>query len=154
MEINEYLLKLFQTIKDMENVDLFADAAKFSKTEFRLLREVVMEGEKGGDIISSELARRLGITRSAVSQIITKLEARDIVKRTPSATDKKIAYIRLSERAVAAFEAQCSEANAILGKVVEDLGEEKVQALISSYDEFTESLLRARKAYRAEKQKG
>ena len=44
MEINEYLIKLFQIIKDMENVSLFRERAKLSKTEFALLREIVMEG--------------------------------------------------------------------------------------------------------------
>ena len=38
METNEYLVKLFKIIKDMESLDLFSDAAKLSKTEFRLAR--------------------------------------------------------------------------------------------------------------------
>ncbi len=148
MEINEYLLKLFQTLKDMEDLDLFADAAKLTKTEFRLIREILLEWERGKDIISSELARRLGITRSAVSQVVTKLEKQDIVKRTPSPNDHKIAYIKLSDRCLAIFEEQCREANAIMEYVVDELGEEKMQQLISVYDEFAAALGRARKIVR------
>ena len=146
MEINEYLLKLFQTLKEMEDLSLFSDAAKLSGTEFRMIREIVLEWEKGRDIISSELARRLGVTRSAVSQIVTKLEKRDIVKRVASDKDRKIAYVRLSDRCFAIFEEQCKEANAIMERVVGDLGEEKVKLLISVYDEFSAALARARKA--------
>lgn len=145
MEINEYLVKLFQTIKEMEELNLFADTAKLSKTEFRLIREILLEREKGKGIISSELARRLGITRSAISQVVTKLEGQGIVKRTPSPTDRKIAYIELSERSMGVFEDQCVNANKIIEQVVEELGEEKMQTLISAYDEFLEAFSRVRK---------
>ncbi len=145
METNEYLVKLFKIIKDMESLDLFSDAAKLSKTEFRLIREIVMEGKEGRSIISSELARRLGITRSAVSQVVTKLEQRDVVKRTAAPDDRKIAYIRLSDRSMAIFEEQCKQANTIIEAVVEELGEAKVQKLIADYEEFSAALGRARK---------
>ena len=145
MEINEYLVKLFQTIKEMEELNLFADTAKLSKTEFRLIREILLEREKGKGIISSELARRLGITRSAISQVVTKLEGQGIVKRTPSPTDRKIAYIELSERSMGVFEDQCVNANKIIEQVVDELGEEKMQTLISAYDEFLEAFSRVRK---------
>ncbi len=136
MEISEHLVRLFQIIKEIEGLDLFSGASKLSRTEFRLLREVIMESEKGREIISSELARRLGVTRSAVSQLVTKLEERDIVKRTPSPTDRKIAYIRLSEHALGAFEEQCRQANAIMDEVAARLGERKLNSLLKLYGEF------------------
>ncbi len=148
MEINEYLLKLFQIIKDMDDLNLFADAAKLSKTEFRMLREIIMEGEQGRYVISSELARRLEITRSAVSQIVTKLEGQNIVRRVASPTDRKIAYICLSEHALAVFEEQCRQANAIMEHVVKELGEEKMHALLTAYDEFVGAFRRAKDAHR------
>lgn len=152
MEINEYLLKLFRTIKDMEELNLFPEAAKLTKTEFRLIREIVLEEERGKCIISSELARRLGITRSAISQIVSKLEARDIVRRIDSPTDKKIAYIRLSDRAISIFEEQCKQANEIIGRVVEKMGEKKLHALIDGYDAFAAALTEARKTYSTHKE--
>ena len=151
MEINEYLVKLFCTIKDMENLDLFTDAAKLSKTEFRLLREIALEREQGKDIISSELARRLGVTRSAVSQIVTKLEKENIVIRTAAPGDKKIAYVRFSDKALAVFEAQCKIGNEIFERVVAELGEEKVKQLIASYDEFLTVFRRVSGEYKQEK---
>lgn len=147
MEINNYLLKLFQTIKDMEDLNLFADAAKLSKTEFRMLREIIMEGEKGRRIISSELARRIGITRSAVSQVVTKLEKQGIVTRKASPTDRKIAYICLSEHTLAVFEEQCRQANALMERVESLLGTEKLQHLIAAYDEFAAAFAEARKSF-------
>lgn len=150
MEINEYLIKLFQIIKDMENVSLFRERAKLSKTEFALLREIIMEGENGRKIISSELARRLGITRSAVSQLVTKMEKEGVVKRVASPTDRKIAYIQLSDESVAVFEEQCNEANDIMQRVVNKMGEDRIRELIATYDEFFAALTQVQKEVKEE----
>lgn len=136
MEINNYLVKLIETAKGLEKLDFFMGKATLSKTEFRLLQEVVIEQEKGKDIISSELARRLGVTRSAISQIVTKLERENIVKRTASETDRKIAYIRLSDYASSMFMQQCERANSAMEELVAMFGEERLDRFITEYDEL------------------
>ncbi len=45
-ETNEYLTQFMQILRKIENLDLFAATAKFSKTEFRILREIVTENER------------------------------------------------------------------------------------------------------------
>lgn len=144
MVLNEYLIKFLNVIKDVDCLNLFNDSAKLTKTEFRLLREVLIEGESGHDVISSELARRLGITRSAVSQIVSKLEKQKIVVRVPSAVDKKIAYIRFSEQAYAVFEEHCHQANHLLEEVVSELGTDKMDMLVSSFQELINAVKRIR----------
>lgn len=136
MKINEYVSKILEVAKGMENIDLFEGKAQLSKTEFRLLKEIVLEGEKGNSIISSELAKRLGITRSAVSQIVTKLEQENIVKRVAAPDDRKIAYVQLSENAMKVFEEQLAKINAFMECVVTVFGEEKMHEFVSLYDEF------------------
>lgn len=136
MESGKYLNKLILTVKFMERLNLLPANAHLTQTEFRLIREIVMEREAGNQIISSELARRLNITRSAVSQIVTKLENRGIVKRTASPTDRKIFYVVLSETSLAVFKQQCEEANKLINRVVEEFGKEKTDKLIELYEEF------------------
>lgn len=136
MEINEYLIKSFELMRSLENVDFFAGVSNLSRTEFHLLREVILEAEKGKKIISSELARRLGITRSAVSQIVTKMEQRGIVNRVSSPTDRKIAYICLSESSMAVFEEQCKHANETMKRIVELYGEDKIRTFFNEYVEL------------------
>ena len=150
MEINEYLIKLMHTVKDMETLELLPDSVKLNKTEFRLLREVIMEREAGRDIISSELARRLGVTRSAISQLVTKLEERDIVRRVDALDDKKIAYVRLSNKALTVYNEQCEQANKLIEKVVEEFGEERLKSLIAQYDELASIFARVQKEMRRE----
>lgn len=144
MEINQYLVKLFCITKSMEGLEIFSEAQKLSRTEFRLIREILLERENGNSIIASELARRLGVTRSAISQIVTKLEKRGIVLREDSPTDKKIAYIRLSDYALGVFEEQCKFANAVIEEVIEKIGPEKMDALIEGYTEFASILINVR----------
>lgn len=145
MEINEYFVKLIQTTKEIENSDCLCEKAELSRTEFRLLREVMLEEKKGGRIISSELARRLGITRSAVSQIVTKLEKEQIVKRTASETDKKIAYVKLSDHALEIFAKKCEAADAFLKKIVERFGIERMQTLMAEFEELFKVMKQVKK---------
>lgn len=145
MEINQYFIKLLESIKQLDELDFFMGEGRLSQSEFRLVLEVILEREKGGEIISSELARRLGITRSAVSQIVTKLEERNVIRRVASPIDRKIAYIRLSDPAVAVFNEQCKRVNAVMNKLVEDFGEDRLKALIADYDELASSFDRIRK---------
>ncbi len=137
MEINEYLVSFFNIVREIESINMFEQKSKLSGTEFRMLREIILEREKGKDIISSELSRRLGITRSAVSQIVTKLEKKNIVKRTASDTDRKIAYVRLSDHALALFSEQCDHANRVISQVVQIYGEDKMNELVAACKELS-----------------
>lgn len=136
MENGKYLSKLILTVKFMEGLNMMPANVSLSQTEFRLIREIVMEREAGNMIISSELARRLNVTRSAVSQLVTRLEQRGIVKRTASPTDRKIFYVVLSDSSLAIFQKQCDEVNKLINRVVEEFGQKKTDKLIELYEEF------------------
>ena len=151
MESGKYLNKLILTVKFMEGIDILPASVNLSQTEFRLIREIVMEREAGNKIISSELARRLNITRSAVSQIVTKLEKRGIVERTASPTDRKIFYVVLSESSLNVFHGMCDEANKLVNRVVEEFGKEKTDQLIELYEEFASAFNRVREVTEKEK---
>ncbi len=145
MESGKYLNKLILTVKFLEGLNMLPENANLTQTEFRLIREIVMEREAGNQIISSELARRLNITRSAVSQLVTKLEKRGVVKRMASPTDRKIFYVVLSESSLAVFKQQCDEVNALIGRVVEEFGQDKIDQLIELSEGFAEVFDRLRK---------
>lgn len=151
MESGKYLNKLILTVKFMEGIDIMPANVNLSQTEFRLIREIVMEREAGKQVISSELARRLNITRSAVSQLVTKLEQRDIVRRMPSPTDRKIFYIVLTESSLDVFHSMCNEANKLINRVVEEFGKEKTDRLIALYEEFAAAFNKVREEMDQEK---
>lgn len=150
IEINEYLLKLFHLVKDLGDIDFFWGKAKLSRTEFRILWEVANEQCEGRDIISSELARRIGITRSAVSQIVAKLEKNGIVKRIGSTFDRKIAYIRLTDEATETFLQQAQQANEFSERVLAEFGKERLDKLLEESRVFAETCERLAHPAKAE----
>lgn len=145
MEINKYLNKLIETVKYMEGLNMLPASVNITQTEFRLIREIALEREAGRNIISSELARRLNITRSAVSQLVNKLEKRGIVERASSPTDRKIFYVILTESALEVFQRQCDEANKLFEYVVEKFGKSNIDKLIELYEEFATVFEKCRK---------
>lgn len=105
-------------------------------------------------LISAEIARRLKVTRSAVSQIVCKLEERGIIERVPAGDDKKIAYIKLTDKTVELFNEQLKHVNKFMEGVVEEYGENKLKELIRSYDEFSAIMTRRQEEAKQEKLKG
>lgn len=138
MENNEYLAQFMQIFRRLKNLDFFTASAKLSRTEFRVLREITSENKKGREIIASELARRIGVTRSAISQIVNKMEREGTIKRVPAPNDKKIFYVRLSESTVAVYEEQLKQANESLSKIVSVFGKERMDEFIASCKEIAE----------------
>ncbi len=141
----EYLGKIFTMLKKMESVALTKVKSHFNNSEMRLLGEVILAGYSGKRIISTQLASRLGVTRSAVSQMVNKLEARGIVKRVPDDVDRKIAYIELSDTARSYYGEEMKICCDFVGEVMEKMGEEKLNALIELSDEFIRTVDELRK---------
>ena len=134
---DEYLKKIFSIMK-MRNDLVFVDKkTRFNNTEIRLLGEIIAARCENKRLISAEIARRLGITRSAVSQIVGELERQDVLKRVPDEVDKKIAYVELSEDVVEVYKDDVSKCAAFVGSVVEEFGESKFNDMCLLFQEFT-----------------
>ena len=151
MESGKYLNKLILTVKFLEGLDMMPANTNLTQTEFRLIREIVMEREAGKNIISSEIARRLNITRSAVSQLVNKLEKRGVIERMAAPDDRKIFYVVLSESSLNVFKRQCNETNKLINRVVEEFGKDKTDQLIELYEEFASVFDRVREENDKEK---
>lgn len=139
MEANRLLQELYSIARRLESAQLFNHAFPFNNTEMQLIKEILRAKETGGRMISSRLAKVLGITRSAVSQMVSKLEAKNVVKRVPDDKDRKIAYIELSDTARAQYEDMKERVNAILSSVIGELGDEKVETFVKSAHEFVDA---------------
>ena len=139
MEANRLLQELYSIARRLESAQLFNHAFPFNNTEMQLIKEILRAKETGGRMISSRLAKVLGITRSAVSQMVSKLEAKNVVKRVPDDKDRKIAYIELSDTARAQYEDMKGRVNAILSSAIGELGDEKVETFVKSAHEFVDA---------------
>ncbi len=136
MEASAFLREIYHINKRLEDVKIFDEELPLNNTEMQMMREIVLAKESGKRLISSRLANTLGITRSAVSQMVNKLEEREIVCRVPDKTDRKIAYIELSEKAQGIYDRMKERVNLFLRKILEKLGEEKIGNFLTSANEF------------------
>ena len=145
MTANEkYLHSIFLLIKRPENIAVTARNGSFNDTELRLLGEILAAKQQGKRLISTQLADLLGITRSAVSQIVNRLEERGVVQRVADEVDRKIAYIEATEEVLAQYEKESKKYAQFAAEVVKAYGADKFQTLCAMTDEFW-SLLETKK---------
>ncbi len=150
MEGSNLMQEMYAIGKRLEELKIFHRAMPFNNTEMQMMREIIAAKERGSRVISSGLAKLLGITRSAVSQMVNKLESKGVVRRVPDSRDKKIAYIELSEKARSIYEESRARVNGLLERIVAKLGEEKVEHFITGTNEFIDAFCEATEEVDAE----
>ena len=143
MEGSNLMQEMYAIGKRLEELKIFHRAMPFNNTEMQMMREIIAAKERGSRVISSGLAKLLGITRSAVSQMVNKLESKGVVRRVPDSRDKKIAYIELSDKARSIYEESRARVNGLLERIVAKLGAEKVEHLITGTNEFIDAFCEA-----------
>lgn len=97
--------------------------ANISCSELNVLK-VLCEGEKKDKKMNiTELALSLDITKSAASQLVSKLEKKGFIKRKINLFDKKVNYIILTENAKKGYEENTIKYDEVVKKVVQEMGE-------------------------------
>ncbi len=134
----KYLGMVFSILKKRESIVISDRDTQFNNTELRLLSEIITAKYEGNRLISTQLAKLLGITRSAVSQIVNRLEAQGVVERVADDVDRKIAYIEVTEAAMDAYGEDLKSSAEFIGKVVKNFGEDNFNQMCKLFDEFVE----------------
>ena len=137
-----YLGKIQNMTRTMQNVVFVRGKKSFNNSEMRMLEEIVAADKKGERLISTELADKVGVTRSAISQMVNRLSAKGLVKRVPDDVDKKIAYIELDGKAKEMYLAQRKKMGEVVNKVIIDFGVDKANQMIKLVEEFSDSVYR------------
>ena len=78
-----YLKEIFTLVRKVETLTTADKKTLFNNTEFRMLGEIICAKYAGKRVISTQLAQILGVTRSAISQMVSRLEEQGVVKRVP-----------------------------------------------------------------------
>ena len=135
-ENKTYLFKFFGMLKEVQLISMAQKNERFNNTEVRLMSEIVYAKSKGERLISTKLADRLALTRSAISQIVAKLEGEGVVRRVPDEIDKKIAYIELTETTEEKFRQVVEQYAEFIGQVVARFGVKKMDKMLSLVEEL------------------
>ncbi len=135
--IAEKCMKDFFTLmRKLETLVLSDRKTRFNSTELRLLSEIMTAKNTGKRLISTQLAKNIGVTRSAVSQMVNRLEGQGVVKRVADDVDRKIAYIELTDLALETYHADLDVYVNFINRIVEKFGEERFEAMLGMFDEF------------------
>ncbi|MDD6995124.1 MAG: MarR family transcriptional regulator [Candidatus Borkfalkiaceae bacterium] len=137
-----YLGKIQAMTRKMQNVVFLRGKKTFNNSEMRMLEEIVTAEKKKERLISTELADRVGVTRSAISQMVNRLSSEGLVKRVPDEVDRKIAYIELDGNAKELYLAQRKRMGDSVSKVIAEFGADKVNQMLKLVDEFSEAVYR------------
>ena len=132
----KYLNGIFTMMKNMDNLTVADKSTRFNSTEMHMIGEIMASRYVGKRLISTQLAQLLGITRSAVSQIVNRLEAQGILMRVADEVDRKIAYIEITESALEMYGDDLKICVDFVGRVVEKFGVEKFNNMCAAFDEF------------------
>lgn len=127
-EMVESFKNLTKNIVSFFESNLF-DKDNISCSELSVLK-VLCESEKENKKMNvTELAALLKMSKSAVSQLIAKLEKKGFVKRKMNLFDKKINYISTSDDARNSYEHNQKKYSEVVNQVVEQMGEEDSKEL-------------------------
>ncbi|MDO4568197.1 MAG: MarR family transcriptional regulator [Clostridia bacterium] len=101
-------------------------------------RILIMLREAGG-ITQRDLTERLGIQPGSASEIIAKLEGAELVTRTPNATDRRTADIRLTEAGERLAADALEQRQQRQDEMLSCLSEEEKQALLALLEKLHEA---------------
>lgn len=138
MEASELVQAVYKIAHRIDEIRIPGGKWSLNNTEMQMMREIVTAKEEKRRIISSGLAKKLGVTRSAVSQMVNKLEKRGIVRREADDKDRKIAYIELSDCALEIYGELRERVGRIMRNVIAKLGDKKVETFIRDANEFVD----------------
>ncbi len=143
---HKYLQAYFALLRRKEEMTFADKKTYFNDTELRLIAEVLAAAYEGKRLISTQLAKLLGVTRSAISQIVNRLESEGVVKRVPDEVDRKIAYIEITKESLTRYHEDVEVGASFLERVAERFGEEKFDELYSLLNEYLDCMLAEREA--------
>lgn len=93
-------------------------------------------------LTATALGRQIRLLKSQVNKILSDLEAKGLIERDQSEQDRRKVYIRLREEAVPQYWQEHERVMALVGAVVQDMGEERAADLAQLVHEAIESVER------------
>lgn len=132
----KYLNMLFAVLHRAESLSVAVKKTRFNGTEIRLISEILNAKYIGKRLISTQLAKRLDVTRSAISQIVNRLEKQGVLKRVADEVDRKIAYIELTDEAFEAYKEDLALYVNAVGRIVEKFGVKRFEEMCALFNEF------------------
>ncbi len=140
----QYLDNMFNLLRKRDRIECSIKKTHFNPTELRLISEVLAAKKEGRRLISTQLATLLGVTRSAISQIVNNLEKAGVVQRVADDVDRKIAYIEVTDTMLETYRDDINVCADFIGNLVDDFGEARFNEMCDMFNEFMDLIVKHR----------
>jgi DNA-binding MarR family transcriptional regulator/predicted N-acetyltransferase YhbS len=100
----------------------------FSLTEARVIYEIALAENQ----TAADLGKRLGLDRGYLSRILRGFERRGLIRRVPSAADRRLGLLSLTAQGRSAFAALDARSQAEIGAALRSLPEEQQVRLVAA----------------------
>lgn len=138
-DLGDSVVKAFIDFKRAEMSNMMIDGLSRSETRFLF---VLFHAEKrhGKKLRSSDLGKRLRISKPSVTQTLQALENKGFVERLKNPEDKRSTYIVLTEKGQQAIKDGAHRFQSNFDDMKNYLGEENMQILIELLNKLTKYL--------------
>ena len=123
---------LIQQINDLQkqlNIQVASRFERMLDNELTMKQELILELIRNGITSSTDLAARVQVSTSAISQFLNKLEEQGFITRTINKANRRKIDITLAPKAIAFFEQKAQLTQQINDSIYGQLPTEDLQAL-------------------------
>jgi DNA-binding MarR family transcriptional regulator len=129
--------RLIMQLKRLErHPRTFGKAGSLTPSEIHTIEAIGFDGS----VLMSELAARLGVTKGAVTQLIARLESKELVTRTSHPHDSRGIVISLTEKGKDAFTAHEEVHDRFYNQLRAQLSEQEIEVFENCIEKLNEFL--------------
>ncbi len=142
--VNELLLKLLaETNDNLKNYILQTwEDLNLTYSEVMILA-IISEAEKSNTVVhKSQIAKRLGLTKSAITQFCNKLQNKGYIDYYVADSNLKNHYLKLTDDVRKSVESRCEIMDGCLQNFIDNVGEENIVLLMDLMKEFNNAIIR------------
>lgn len=114
----------------------FGEAGKLTPSEIHLIDAIGCDNT----VLMGELAKALGVTKGAVTQIVDRLERIDLLERIPHPTDLRSTYVSLTQKGGIAYQAHDKMRLDFYRQLQSQLDDEEMAAFDNAIEKLISSL--------------
>lgn len=118
------LLKSSSSVQDVVKKDMIKYGV--NPTEFSVLELLYNKGDQPIQYIGKKIL----LASSSITYVVDKLEKKEFIKRTPSATDRRVTNISISEKGTAFMQSTFPQHEKLISNLFHVLNEEEKTTLI------------------------
>lgn len=139
MENSELKRKFMDSFEQARRIrSVFPRAEGLTFAEIGVLRQMRACGEDGAKTVTvSDVTACSEISKPALSQIFNSLEAKGILRRSISKTDRRVVELTMTEQGMILLREQHRRLNDFMDRLIEEFGAEKMNTMLDLFGEMT-----------------